>query len=85
MADISDESQCDSAMALVGVSFSIAFTCGLEHSSPSALNGRLLSIMGLIAYLLQGTIVRRTSTRGNLTPCLVVLSTCVGLLAYGFV
>lgn len=28
-------------------------------SSPSALNGRLLSVMGLIASLLQGTVVRR--------------------------
>lgn len=47
-----------------GLEFSLPFTAAiygrkLEHSSPSALNGRLLSMMGLIASVLQGTIVRR--------------------------
>lgn len=48
-----------------GLEFSLPFVTAafygrrLEHSSPSALNGRLLSMMGLIASLLQGTVVRR--------------------------
>ncbi|KAF7719077.1 MFS-type transporter [Penicillium ucsense] len=48
-----------------GLEFSLPFVTAafygerLQHSSPSALNGRLLSMMGLIASLLQGTIVRR--------------------------
>ncbi|EPS29523.1 hypothetical protein PDE_04473 [Penicillium oxalicum 114-2] len=48
-----------------GLEFSLPFVTAafysdrLPHSSPSALNGRLLSMIGLIASLLQGTIVRR--------------------------
>jgi MFS family permease len=48
-----------------GLEFSLPFITAAfygrrhENSSPSALNGRLLSMMGLIASLLQGTIVRR--------------------------
>lgn len=48
-----------------GLEFSLPFITAAfygrqhENSNPSALNGRLLSMMGLIASLLQGTIVRR--------------------------
>ena len=49
-----------------GIEFSLPFVTAAIYSSisnttasPSALNGRLLSVMGLIASLLQGTIVRR--------------------------
>lgn len=49
------------------------YTRRFEHSSPSALNGRLLSMMGLIASLLQGTVVRRL-------PPLVVIR--VGVIAF---
>lgn len=47
-----------------GMEFSLPFLTATFYSantkaSPSALNGRLLSMMGLIASLLQGTIVRR--------------------------
>lgn len=46
-----------------GLEFSLPFLTATFYSSstasPSALNGRLLSVMGLIASLLQGTIVRR--------------------------
>jgi MFS family permease len=61
-----------------GLEFSLPFVTAafygrrLEHSSSSALNGRLLSMMGLIASLLQGTVVRRL-------PPLVVIR--VGVIA----
>lgn len=50
-----------------GIEFSLPFLTATIHSSvsssttasPSALNGRLLSVMGLIASMLQGTLVRR--------------------------
>ncbi|KAL4875545.1 major facilitator superfamily domain-containing protein [Aspergillus karnatakaensis] len=48
-----------------GMEFSLPFLTATFYdsatttSSPAALNGRLLSMMGLIASLLQGTIVRR--------------------------
>ena len=46
-----------------GLEFSLPFLTATLYASstasPSALNGRLLSVMGLIASLLQGTIVRR--------------------------
>ncbi|KAK2755720.1 hypothetical protein FQN54_005870 [Arachnomyces sp. PD_36] len=46
-----------------GLEFSLPFLTATLYSSstasPSALNGRLLSVMGLIASLLQGTVVRR--------------------------
>ena len=47
-----------------GLEFSLPFLTatlyeGLTTASPAALNGRLLSLMGLIASLLQGTLVRR--------------------------
>ncbi|KAJ5888831.1 Major facilitator superfamily domain-containing protein 10 [Penicillium taxi] len=47
-----------------GMEFSLPFLTatlygGLTTASPAALNGRLLSMMGLIASLLQGTLVRR--------------------------
>ncbi|KAL3477977.1 major facilitator superfamily domain-containing protein [Aspergillus californicus] len=48
-----------------GMEFSLPFLTATFYAnstaSPSALNGRLLSTMGLIASLLQGTIVRRLS------------------------
>ncbi|KAF3387708.1 Major facilitator superfamily domain-containing protein 10 [Penicillium rolfsii] len=44
-----------------------------ENSNPSALNGRLLSMMGLIASVIQGTIVRRlpplVSIRAGVISC----------------
>lgn len=53
-----------------GLEFSLPFLTATFYadtkSSPSALNGRLLSVMGLIASLLQGTVVRR------LPPLLIV-------------
>ncbi|PLN84652.1 tetracycline transporter [Aspergillus taichungensis] len=46
-----------------GLEFSLPFLTATFYAgskaSPSALNGRLLSMMGLIASLLQGTLVRR--------------------------
>lgn len=46
-----------------GLEFSLPFLTAAFYAgskaSPSALNGRLLSLMGLIASLLQGTVVRR--------------------------
>lgn len=47
-----------------GLEFSLPFLtatlyAGTTSASPAALNGRLLSMMGLIASLLQGTVVRR--------------------------
>ncbi|KAJ5169055.1 Major facilitator superfamily domain-containing protein 10 [Penicillium canariense] len=47
-----------------GLEFSLPFLtatlyAGTTTASPAALNGRLLSLMGLIASLLQGTVVRR--------------------------
>ena len=48
-----------------GLEFSLPFLTATLYAdqtstmSPSALNGRLLSLMGLVASLLQGTIVRR--------------------------
>ncbi|KAL2218300.1 major facilitator superfamily domain-containing protein [Thermoascus aurantiacus ATCC 26904] len=60
-----------------GLEFSLPFLTATLYannttSSPSALNGRLLSLMGLIASLLQGTVVRR------LPPLLTVR---IGVLA----
>jgi MFS family permease len=54
-------------LAFSGVEFSLPFLTATIYStiitttkaSPSALNGRLLSVMGLLASLLQGTLVRR--------------------------
>ncbi|KAJ5493492.1 hypothetical protein N7539_002238 [Penicillium diatomitis] len=66
-----------------GLEFSLPFVTAasygerLQHSSPSALNGRLLSMMGLIASLLQGTIVRRL-------PPLVVVRAGVVTCAISF-
>ena len=55
-----------------GIEFSLPFLTATIYSSmsasatatasPSALNGRLLSVMGLLASLLQGTLVRRLPT-----------------------
>ncbi|KAI9041507.1 putative tetracycline transporter [Aspergillus affinis] len=57
-----------------GMEFSLPFLTATFYAagsgSPSALNGRLLSMMGLIASLLQGTIVRRL-------PPLVIVRTGV--------
>lgn len=63
-----------------GLEFSLPFLSATLHTnqstlSPSALNGRLLSLMGLIASLLQGTIVRRlpplTTVRIGVIACAV--------------
>ncbi|KAE8146137.1 major facilitator superfamily domain-containing protein [Aspergillus avenaceus] len=80
-----------------GMEFSLPFltaTFYAGHSaSPSALNGRLLSMMGLIASLLQGTVVRRLPpviiVRVGVVACTVSffllarVSTLTGLYASG--
>lgn len=63
-----------------GMEFSLPFLSATLYTnqstmSPSALNGRLLSLMGLIASLLQGTIVRRlpplTTVRIGVIACAI--------------
>lgn len=63
-----------------GMEFSLPFLSATLHTanpqtSPSALNGRLLSMMGLIASLLQGTLVRRlpplTTVRIGVVACAI--------------
>lgn len=64
-----------------GLEFSLPFLTTTFYSgtntktSPSALNGRLLSMMGLIASLLQGTVVRRlpplTTLRIGVVACTI--------------
>lgn len=65
-----------------GLEFSLPFLtttlyAGTTTASPAALNGRLLSLMGLIASLLQGTLVRRL-------PPLVVVRAGVVACALSF-
>jgi hypothetical protein len=61
-----------------GLEFSLPFLTatlydGTTTASPAALNGRLLSLMGLIASLLQGTVVRRlpplVTVRAGIVAC----------------
>lgn len=61
-----------------GLEFSLPFLSatlyeGLTTASPAALNGRLLSLMGLVASLLQGTVVRRlpplVTVRAGVVAC----------------
>ncbi|KAJ5364582.1 Major facilitator superfamily domain-containing protein 10 [Penicillium cataractarum] len=61
-----------------GLEFSLPFLtatlyAGTTTASPAALNGRLLSLMGLIASLLQGTLVRRlpplVTVRAGVVAC----------------
>lgn len=82
-----------------GLEFSLPFLTAAFYAgtnttaSPSALNGRLLSMMGLIASLLQGTIVRRlnplTTLRTGVVACtisfflLARVSTLSGLYGAG--
>ncbi|GAD94500.1 conserved hypothetical protein [Paecilomyces variotii No. 5] len=80
-----------------GLEFSLPFLTATLYagstSSPSALNGRLLSLMGLIASLLQGTVVRRlpplVTIRAGVLACtisfflLARVSTVSGLYAAG--
>lgn len=80
-----------------GLEFSLPFLTATLYagskSSPSALNGRLLSLMGLIASLLQGTVVRRLpplmTIRAGVLACTVSffllsrVSTISGLYAAG--
>lgn len=81
-----------------GMEFSLPFLtatlyAGRSDSSPSALNGRLLSLMGLIASLLQGTVVRRlpplVTVRAGVVACaisfflLAHVSTITGLYVAG--
>ncbi|KAB8256392.1 major facilitator superfamily domain-containing protein [Aspergillus pseudonomiae] len=62
-----------------GLEFSLPFLTATFYAghktSPSALNGRLLSMMGLIASLLQGTVVRRlpplVTVRAGVVACTV--------------
>ncbi|OGM41973.1 tetracycline transporter [Aspergillus bombycis] len=62
-----------------GLEFSLPFLTATFYAghktSPSALNGRLLSMMGLIASLLQGTVVRRLppliTVRAGVVACTV--------------
>ncbi|KAE8351653.1 major facilitator superfamily domain-containing protein [Aspergillus coremiiformis] len=62
-----------------GMEFSLPFLTATfyagHNASPSALNGRLLSMMGLIASLLQGTVVRRlpplTTVRAGVVACTI--------------
>ncbi|KAF9887659.1 hypothetical protein FE257_009752 [Aspergillus nanangensis] len=62
-----------------GLEFSLPFLTATfyvgSQASPSALNGRLLSMMGLIASLLQGTVVRRlpplVTVRAGVVACTV--------------
>lgn len=88
-------------LPFAGLEFSLPFftatlyadTTSSSSSSPAALNGRLLSLMGLIASLLQGTIVRRlpplTTIRIGVIACaisfflLARVETVAGLYAAG--
>ncbi|EAW08007.1 putative tetracycline transporter [Aspergillus clavatus NRRL 1] len=62
-----------------GLEFSLPFLTATFYAgsaaSPSALNGRLLSMMGLIASLLQGTVVRRLpplmTVRAGVVACAI--------------
>ncbi|GAB1211043.1 hypothetical protein ATERTT37_000155 [Aspergillus terreus] len=62
-----------------GMEFSLPFLTATFYAgstaSPSALNGRLLSMMGLIASLLQGTVVRRlpplVTVRAGVVACAI--------------
>lgn len=70
-----------------GLEFSLPFLTATLYAdqtrtmSPSALNGRLLSLMGLIASLLQGTIVRRLPPLVNIRVGLVACTISFFLLA----
>lgn len=81
-----------------GLEFSLPFLtatlyAGTTTASPAALNGRLLSMMGLIASLLQGTLVRRlpplVTVRAGVVACamsffcLARISSVSGLYAAG--
>jgi MFS family permease len=80
-----------------GLEFSLPFLTTTLYAgsttSPAALNGRLLSLMGLIASLLQGTVVRRLppliTMRAGVVACalsffcLAHVSTPKGLYAAG--
>ncbi|GLB09068.1 hypothetical protein AtubIFM57258_004979 [Aspergillus tubingensis] len=80
-----------------GLEFSLPFLTATfyagSQASPSALNGRLLSMMGLIASLLQGTVVRRlpplVTVRAGVLACTVSffmlarISSLSGLYAAG--
>ncbi|KAB8228725.1 putative tetracycline transporter [Aspergillus alliaceus] len=80
-----------------GLEFSLPFLTATFYAghkaSPSALNGRLLSMMGLIASLLQGTVVRRlpplVTVRAGVLACaisfflLARVSSLPGLYAAG--
>ncbi|KAJ5414407.1 Major facilitator superfamily domain-containing protein 10 [Penicillium cosmopolitanum] len=88
-------------LPFAGLEFSLPFftatlyadTTSSSSSSPAALNGRLLSLMGLIASLLQGTVVRRlpplTTIRIGVIACaisfflLARVETVAGLYAAG--
>lgn len=66
-------------LPFAGLEFSLPFFTATLYtntaSSPAALNGRLLSLIGLIASLLQGTIVRRlpplTTIRIGVIACAI--------------
>ncbi|KAJ5641626.1 hypothetical protein N7490_005626 [Penicillium lividum] len=81
-----------------GLEFSLPFLTATLYAetttaSPAALNGRLLSMMGLIASLLQGTLVRRlpplVTVRAGVVACalsffcLAQISSVAGLYAAG--
>jgi predicted MFS family arabinose efflux permease len=80
-----------------GLEFSLPFLTATFYAgsaaSPSALNGRLLSLMGLIASLLQGTVVRRLpplmTLRAGVVACTISFfllaraSSLVGLYSAG--
>ena len=81
-----------------GLEFSLPFLVATLHTgpiiiSPAALNGRLLSLIGLTSSLLQGTIVRRLPpllmVRAGIMACalsffsLAHISSLVGLYAVG--
>lgn len=81
-----------------GLEFSLPFLtttlyAGTTTASPAALNGRLLSLMGLIASLLQGTLVRHlpplVTVRAGVVACalsfflLARISSISGLYAAG--
>ncbi|KAF7128336.1 hypothetical protein CNMCM5793_003066 [Aspergillus hiratsukae] len=68
-----------------GLEFSLPFLTATFYAgsaaSPSALNGRLLSMMGLIASLLQGTVVRRLPPLMTLRAGVVACTISFFLLA----
>ncbi|KAJ5455792.1 uncharacterized protein N7458_004056 [Penicillium daleae] len=70
-----------------GLEFSLPFLTSTLYSdqaksiNPSALNGRLLSLMGLIASLLQGTVVRRLPPIMNIRIGVVACAISFFLLA----